>query len=56
MVKDTECIVKLATKPRELVWTWAQESADMFKSWLDIEDTWESTLSNIHNQIRTAEW
>lgn len=28
----------------------------MWKSWFDIKDTFENTLSNAHNQIRTAEY
>merc|ERR1740117_1285707 len=28
----------------------------MFKSWFDRGDEWLSLLSNVHNQIRVAEW
>ena len=28
----------------------------MLKSWFDIEATWSSTLTSVHNQIRIAEY
>lgn len=61
-VTDEECLVKVATRPQELVWVWASVPGSenwaphMFKSWFDRSDTWLSMLSNVHNQIRVAEW
>mmetsp|Transcript_72642 Transcript_72642/g.188575 ORF Transcript_72642/g.188575 Transcript_72642/m.188575 type:complete len:449 (-) Transcript_72642:37-1383(-) len=57
-VEDTECLVKLATKPEELVWLWTKApwGPHVFKSWFDRHDSWMSMLSNVHNQIRVAEW
>jgi len=62
-ITDQEALLKLATSPRELVWTWATDwGADddlgphMFKSWFDTEDTWGSTLTNAQNQVRIAEY
>lgn len=61
-VANKECIVKTATKAQELVWVWAgADGSDewgphMFKSWFDRSDKWLSLLSNVHNQIRVAEW
>lgn len=55
-VSNPEAIRKLAVTPGELAWRWALPHADMVKSWLDIEDTFESTIDNLHNQIRVAEY
>lgn len=55
-VTDPEMLLKLAITPNELVWHWARDTAHMFKSWFDINDSWKSTLSNVHNQIRIAEY
>jgi hypothetical protein len=46
----------LALKPSELGWTWGADVCHMMKSWYDRDDTWESFLSNMHNQIRIAEF
>jgi alpha-galactosidase len=55
-VHNEECLVKVALRPRELVWRWAADTAHAFKSWFDIDDTYRSTLTNAHNQIRVAEY
>ncbi len=39
-----------------MVWVWARGVAHMYKSWFDINDTWQSTLTNAQNQIRIAEY
>lgn len=38
------------------MWRWVQENntADMWKSWFDRDDTWHSLLTNVHNQVRTG--
>ena len=53
-VSDKEALYKLAVVPEELVWVWARNTAHMTKSWFDIQDTWASTLTNSHNQVRCA--
>eukprot|EP00937_MAST-01D_sp_MAST-1D-sp2_P005850 g5850.t1 len=63
---DQEALKKLALKPSELAWVWAwapgsdagaePKGPHMLKSWFDRFDTWGSTLTNAHNQIRVAEY
>jgi len=48
---DLEELKKIALIPEELVWHWGPETAHMWKSWFDLEDTWQSTLDNIHHQV-----
>ena len=62
-VTSLEWKLKLATEPAELAWVWVDAmSADddkgphILKSWFDIHDTWESTLSNLHATIKTTEY
>jgi len=43
-------IIKVAEITSELVWIWAQTVANMWKSWFDVYDAWESTLDNMHHQ------
>jgi alpha-galactosidase len=62
-VSDPEVLKKVASKPSELAWNWVSELAahdqkgpHMLKTWFDIIDDWRSTVSNLHNQMRTAEY
>jgi alpha-galactosidase len=61
-ITDEQAKKKLATKPSELVWVWLGELPNqergphLFKSWFDIGDTFLSTLTNAHNQVRIAEY
>jgi len=61
-ISDKEAKKKLATKPSELVWVWLgtlpdqEKGPHLFKSWFDIEDTFLSTMTNLHNQVRIAEY
>jgi len=47
-------MTKIAYTTDELVWNWGPQTANMWKSWLDIHDSWYSTLDNIHMQIGLA--
>ena len=55
-VRNEQYLLKLAVVPGELVWRWAHGVATMWKSWFDSYDKWRSTLGNVHNQIRIAEY
>eukprot|EP00026_Physarum_polycephalum_P005335 Phypoly_transcript_05367.p1 GENE.Phypoly_transcript_05367~~Phypoly_transcript_05367.p1 ORF type:complete len:444 (+),score=41.31 Phypoly_transcript_05367:175-1332(+) len=45
---------KIAYTPDELVWNWGPDTCNMWKSWLDIHDSWYSTVDNLHMQIGLA--
>lgn len=56
-----EAIIKVATRPEELVWYWSTQldpsiGPHLTKSWFDRKDTWISMLTNLHNQVRVAEY
>lgn len=44
-------VIKIASDPSQLVYVWGPSHANMWKSWFDISDNWESTLDNVHHQI-----
>jgi alpha-galactosidase len=51
---NVDDMVKIAYAADELVWNWGPSTANMWKSWLDIHDSWYSTIDNIHMQIGLA--
>ena len=62
-VAKQEWRLKLATAPQELAWVWTdamtlddQKGPHIVKSWFDIHDTWESTVSNLHSMIKGTEY
>lgn len=61
-VHSKEALQKVAVKPSELAWVWLdqlpqqEKGPHMFKSWFDISDTFASTMTNVHNQVRIAEY
>eukprot|EP00727_Mastigamoeba_balamuthi_P004686 m51a1_g14215 putative alpha-galactosidase (966) ;mRNA; f:175832-180236 len=42
---------RVADAWQDLVWVWGPETCNMWKSWFDRKDTWESFLDNLHMQI-----
>ena len=53
--------ISTQVRPEELVWYWTARWADgkgphLLKSWFDRKDSWASVLTNVQNQIRTAEY
>eukprot|EP01105_Mastigella_eilhardi_P006372 TRINITY_DN17970_c0_g1_i1.p1 TRINITY_DN17970_c0_g1~~TRINITY_DN17970_c0_g1_i1.p1 ORF type:complete len:440 (-),score=119.36 TRINITY_DN17970_c0_g1_i1:48-1202(-) len=47
--------VKVGDKWTELAWNWpAYEYANMYKTWFDMFDTWESFMDNLHMQIQLS--
>ena len=44
---------KVASDPSQLVWVWGPSTANMWKHWFDISDSWDSTVDNLQNMIRT---
>jgi len=41
----------VATKWSEYVASWGPDMANMWKLWFDREDTWESLMGNVHQQV-----
>eukprot|EP00727_Mastigamoeba_balamuthi_P004687 m51a1_g14216 putative alpha-galactosidase (450) ;mRNA; f:180907-182653 len=46
--------IKVADAWQDLVWVWGPDTCNMWKSWFDRKDTWESFLDNLHMQIGLA--
>eukprot|EP00658_Telonema_sp_P-2_P028526 TRINITY_DN21845_c0_g2_i1.p1 TRINITY_DN21845_c0_g2~~TRINITY_DN21845_c0_g2_i1.p1 ORF type:complete len:272 (+),score=39.83 TRINITY_DN21845_c0_g2_i1:2-817(+) len=53
---DAVGMTSQALTPDQLGWTWGGDVAHMMKVWYDRQDSWDSFLSNIHSQIRLAEY
>lgn len=53
---EKETLVKTGVTPSELAWNWAKPISHMWKNWLDVQDTWRSTIDNLHHQVRLAEY
>lgn len=46
--------LKMALSWPQLAWQWAPARANMWKSWFDRADNWESFLDNVHRQAGLA--
>lgn len=61
-VRREEALLKVAVQASELAWVWLdklpqqEKGPHIFKSWFDIFDTFASTMTNVHNQVRIAEY
>jgi len=46
--------IKMAHRWQDLVWVWGADVTNMWKSWFDRSDNWNSVMDNAHMQIGLA--